>query len=59
MVLRVIGTIGTFLLVVLGLMYKVDDVNVEKFFIFLVFGSIAGFIAWFKLFKPGSQREQN
>lgn len=34
MVLRIIGTTGTFLLVVLGLMYKVDDVNVGNFSLF-------------------------
>lgn len=55
--LRVIGTIGTFLVVVLGLMHKVGDYSVEEFLIFLVFGTIAGLIAWFKLFKPGPQRE--
>lgn len=57
MKLRVVGTVGTFLLVFLGLMYKVGDFNVEEFFVFLGLGSIAGLIAWFKLFKPGSQRE--
>lgn len=57
--LRIVGTIGTFLLVFLGLMYKVGDFNVGEFFIFLGFGSIAGLIAWFKLFKPGSRREGN
>lgn len=57
--LRVIGTIGTFLLVFLGLMYKVNDFTVGEFFIFLVLSSIAGLIAWFKLFKPGAQRRGN
>lgn len=57
MSLRLIGTIGTFLLVFLGLMYKVGDFNTEEFFVFLVLASIAGLIAWFKLFKPGAQRE--
>lgn len=55
--LRLAGTIGTFLLVVLGLMYQVGDFSVGEFFVFLCLGSIAGLIAWFKLFKPGSQRE--
>jgi hypothetical protein len=55
--LRLVGTIGTFLLVILGLMYQVGDFSVGDFFVFLGFGSIAGLIAWFKLFKPGSQRE--
>ena len=54
--LRLIGTIGTFLLVFLGLMYKVGDYNAQEFFVFLALGSIAGAIAWFKLFKPGPQR---
>ena len=35
MILRIIGTIGTFLLVFLGLMYEVGDFNVEEFFVFL------------------------
>jgi membrane protein DedA with SNARE-associated domain len=59
MILRVFGTIGTFLLVFLGLMYEVGDFNVEEFFIFLGLGSIAGLIAWFKLFKPSSRRKGN
>jgi hypothetical protein len=59
MILRVFGTIGTFLLVFLGLMYEVSDFNVEEFFIFLGLGSIAGLIAWFKLFKPSSRRRGN
>lgn len=57
--LRVIGTIGTFLLVVLGLVYEVGDFSVGEFFIFLGLGSVAGLIAWFKLFKPGPRREGN
>jgi hypothetical protein len=59
MILRVFGTIGTFLLVFLGLMYEVGHFNVEEFFVFLGFGSIAGLIAWFKLFKPSSRRKSN
>jgi hypothetical protein len=59
MILRVFGTIGTFLLVFLGLMYEVGDFNVEEFFVFLGLGSIAGLIAWFKLFKPSSRRKGN
>jgi hypothetical protein len=59
MILRVFGTIGTFLLVFLGLMYEVGDFNVEDFFVFLGLGSIAGLIAWFKLFKPSSRRKGN
>jgi membrane protein DedA with SNARE-associated domain len=59
MILRIFGTIGTFLLVFLGLMYEVGDFNVEEFFIFLGLGSIAGLIAWFKLFKPSSRRKGN
>jgi membrane protein DedA with SNARE-associated domain len=59
MILRVFGTIGTFLLVFLGLMYEVGDFNVEEFFIFLGLGSIAGLIAWFKLFKPSPRRKGN
>ena len=59
MILRMIGTIGTFLLVFLGLMYEVGDFNVEEFFVFLGLGSIAGLIAWFKLFKPSSRRKGN
>jgi hypothetical protein len=59
MILRVFGTIGTFLLVFLGLMYEVGDFNVEEFFVFLGLGSIAGLIAWFKLFKPSSRRRGN
>ncbi len=59
MSLRLIGTIGTFLLVFLGLMYKVGDFNTEEFFVFLGLASIASLIAWFKLFKPGPQREGN
>ena len=57
MSLRLIGTIGIFLLVFLGLMYKVGDFNTEEFFVFLGLASIAGLIAWFKLFKPGPQRD--
>jgi hypothetical protein len=59
MILRIFGTIGTFLLVFLGLMYEVGDFNVEEFFVFLGLGSIAGLIAWFKLFKPSSRRRGN
>lgn len=59
MSLRLIGTIGTFLLVFLGLMYKVGDFNTEEFFVFLGLATIAALIAWFKLFKPGPQREGN
>jgi HAMP domain-containing protein len=59
MILRIIGTIGTFLLVFLGLMYEVGDFNVEEFFVFLGLASIAGLIAWFKLFKPSSRRKGN
>ncbi|AKO52324.1 hypothetical protein ABA45_07700 [Marinobacter psychrophilus] len=59
MILRIFGTIGTFLLVFLGLMYEVGDFNVEEFFVFLGLGSIAGLIAWFKLFKPSSRRKGN
>jgi hypothetical protein len=59
MILRVFGTIGTFLLVFLGLMYEVGDFTVEEFFVFLGLGSIAGLIAWFKLFKPSSRRKGN
>jgi hypothetical protein len=59
MILRVFGTIGTFLLVFLGLMYEVGDFNVEEFFVFLGLGTIAGLIAWFKLFKPSSRRKGN
>jgi len=59
MILRVFGTIGTFLLVFLGLMYEVGDFNVAEFFVFLGLGSIAGLIAWFKLFKPSSRRKGN
>jgi hypothetical protein len=55
--LRVVGTIGTFLLVFLGLTYKVGADDVEQVLVFLGFGSVAGLIAWFKLFKPRSQRE--
>lgn len=57
--LRIVGTIGTFILVFVGLMYKVGDFTVGEFFIFLGLASIAGLIAWFKLFKPGSRREGN
>lgn len=57
--LRVIGTIGTFLLVLLGLMYNVDNYSAVDFFIFLGLASVAGVIGWFKLFKPGVQREDN
>lgn len=57
--LRAIGAIATFLLVFLGLMYKVGDVNVENFFILLCLSSIAGLIGWFKLFKPSSRSERN
>lgn len=57
--LRVVGTVLTFLLVFIGLMHETDDVNVEEFFVFLGFGSIAGLIAWFKLFKPSSPRKDD
>lgn len=57
--LRLAGTIGTFLLVTLGLMHQVGDFSVGDFIIFLGLGTVAGLIAWFKLFKPGSQREGN
>ena len=59
MKLRVIGTIATFLVIVLGLMHEVEDYSVVEFFAFLGFGTTAGLIAWFKLFKPGPQREGN
>ncbi|WP_417518536.1 hypothetical protein [Marinobacter sp.] len=57
--LRIVGTIGTFLLVVLGLMNEVGDYSFAEFFAFLGFGTTAALIAWFKLFKPGSRREGN
>lgn len=57
--LRLAGTIGTFLLIVLGLMYQVGEFTVKEFAIFLGLGAIAGLIAWFKLFKPSSQRDSN
>ncbi len=53
---RLAGTIGTFFLVVLGLMYNVGEFSVADFFVFLGLGAIASLIAWFKLFKPSSQR---
>lgn len=59
MKLRVIGTIATFLLVVFGLMHEVGDYSAAEFFAFLGFGTTAGLIAWFKLFKPGPRRESN
>lgn len=59
MSLRVAGTIVIFLFVFLGLIYKVGDVGVRDFFVCLGLGSIAGLIAWFKFFKPGSQRKGN
>ncbi|WP_309044310.1 hypothetical protein [Marinobacter sediminicola] len=57
--LRIVGTIGTFLLVFLGLLHKVGDFNAQEFFVILALASIAGAIAWFKLFKPGPRREGN
>lgn len=57
MTLRLTGSIGTFFLVVLGLMYNVGQFSVTDFLIFLGLGTVAGLIAWFKLFKPNPHRE--
>lgn len=57
--LRVAGTIATFLMVLVGLIYKVGDYSAVDFFIFVGLASVAGAIAWLKLFKPGLQRKDN